>query len=126
MKKYIFFLILIVQTSLCLAENNNSDIFEGIWCIDAQEKFINDFLIIMRIEDQYLVITAYTDDDSSQKSFAKKTSDKTLEVEFRGNLYTIKWDKDGDEEWLEMYINPNAEDYPYYERVENFPIDKFF
>ncbi len=125
--KYIYFFILFIFLAIyCNAENNDlKDPFEGVWGDFPGYGKINDFLIINKIGNDYLVITAFTDDDKSQKSIAKRLNHNILKIMIRGNQYTLKWDKDGDEEWLEMYIDPNVEEYPYFERIEKFSIDKF-
>lgn len=120
------FIVLFFVALSCNAENKNTiDHFEGVWGDYPGYGEISNFLIIQKIGDKYLVITAYTDDDKSQKSIGKRKNDNIIEVNLRGLKYTIKWDKDKNEEWLEMYINPNVEEYPYFERIENFLIDKF-
>ena len=97
-------LFLFIFQVVCFAEENNYNNFEGLWCIDAQDKLIDDFLIIKKIDNNYLVITAFTDDDKSQKSIAVLKNKNILEVVLRGKKYTLKWDRDGDEEWIEMFI----------------------
>lgn len=128
--KYIVLILLFVILFSCTAEEiKTKDNFEGVWANYVEPWKIQDYLIIQKIEDSHLIIEIGIDGhggDIVSKGIGKiKKSDNILEVDLRGNKYTIKWDKDDKGEWLEMYIDPNVEEYPIYERIETFTLDKF-
>lgn len=122
--KYIIVILFFTVVFSCTAEEK-IDHFEGTWCVKSQTRKITEFIIIQKIEGSYLVITADTDDDGSVKSIGKNKNDNSLEVELRGNNYTLEWDKDEKGEWLTMYISLADEHYIFYERIETFTLDKF-
>ena len=129
--KYIKIIIIVIITFNfpCYSDDIlKKDIFNGIWAVDADDFQIRSFLAIKKIGNQYLVIRIGIDGSGKDivlKGIGDQTSDCTLRVQLKNHNYTLKWDKDGDEEWIEMYIDPNVEEYPYFERVEKFSIDKF-
>ncbi len=122
--KYLIMILFFIVILSCSADGK-VDHFEGFWCVKSQTRKINEFMTIQKVGGGYLVIRADIDDDGAAKGIGRKKSGNILEVELRDRKYTIKWDKKDEVEWLEMYINPNAEDYPIYERVETFSLDKF-
>ena len=125
--KYLYFFLLIFSFSIyCHAENNSfEDCFDGVWADYPGYGRINDFLIIKKIDNYYLVIIADIDNKAVNRGIGKKVDADTLEYEMWGNKYILDWFRDEEGEWLEKYIGHRMEEYPVYERIEKFSIDKF-
>ncbi len=122
--KYLIMILFFIVILSCSADGK-VDHFEGFWCVKSQTRKINEFMTIQKFGGSYLVITSDIDDDGAAKGIGRKKSGDILEVKLRGMKYIIKWNKDELGEWLEMYISFNDEEYPIYERVETFSLDKF-
>ena len=126
MKCLYWFLVIFSLSIYCHAENNSyKNRFEGIWANYPGYGQIDDFLIIKKIDNCYLVIVADVDNKAVNKGIGKIIDNDTLEYEMWNNKYTLDWFKDEEGEWLEKYIGYRKEEYPVYERIEKFSIDKF-
>ena len=127
--KYIKLLIIIflfIYSSASYAiDDNKDDHFEGVWADYSGYSKIDDFIIIQKIEENYLVIVADVDDKAVNKGIGKRIDSDSMQYEMWGHIYTLDWFEDGDDEWLEKYIGYRKEEYPIYERVKSFSIDKF-
>ena len=125
-RKYFLFIFFLTIVFFAVAENQyGKGFFSGIWVVGSDNWTNDDFLIINRINEKFLVITADTDDDGASKGIGERISDDTIEVKLRNLTYKLVYGRDGENEWIEMYITPYDEEYPVYERVEKFSIDKF-
>ena len=128
MRKNILFLLplFLLISNIGFCQNNKiHKKIEGIWVYYAGYGEITEFLYIQEINDSYLIIDSDTDDDGSVKGIGKLISENTIEVKLRKLTYKLVYGSEGPDEWIEMYLSPNDEEYPVYERIEKFSIDKF-
>ena len=126
MNKNILIICIMLGIFISFLEGSDNDHFIGFWCVDSKNRGIDDFLIIKKIENAYLIVVADIDDNVVSKGIGKRIDKDTIVYEMWGNKYTLDWFKDKNGEWLEEYIEFRKEEYPIYERVENFSIDEIF
>lgn len=126
MKK--IFLIYFILFSMVLSfsqDNEYNNRFNGVWVYYSGYSKIEEYLLIKKIDEKYLVITADTDDNGASKGIGRLIADNIIEVKLGKLTYKLVYGSEGSEEWIEMYLTPYDEEYPVYERIENFSIDKF-
>ena len=125
-RKYFIAIFFLIIGTLCIAEDQKvADRFSDIWIVGSEDWKIEEYLIIKKIDEKYLVITADTDDNGASKGIGRLIADNIIEVELGKLTYKLVYGSEGSEEWIEMYLTPYDEEYPVYERIENFSIDKF-
>ena len=123
-RKIIIIMLFLFLNIFCFAEKNESKIV-GTWCIDSQNYKIDDFIIINKIDDKFLVIRMSINDKEVYNGIGYFVDQNTIKYSIDKNIFFLDWFEDDNGEWLEEYINKDQEEITIFERIENFSIDKF-